>query len=209
MVVILVKDTKFNLMTDEDVANLAADGNSSAIDYLLDKYRNLVLIIARSYFLIGADRDDITQEGMIGLFKAIRDYKNDNEASFSTFAHMCIKRQILSAIKTATRKKHMPLNTYISLNNTTYDDEQETTLLNVIIDKEKLSPEDIIIDKEAHETILKGIIAILSEYENTVLEKYLKGMSYTDIATELNKSEKSIDNALQRIKKKIEKHFKE
>ena len=108
MVVILVKDTKFNLMTDEDVANLAADGNSSAIDYLLDKYRNLVLIIARSYFLIGADRDDITQEGMIGLFKAIRDYKNDNEASFSTFAHMCIKRQILSAIKTATRKKHMP-----------------------------------------------------------------------------------------------------
>lgn len=208
MVVILMSNAQFHTMTDEELATLASAGNNEAIDFLLDKYRNLVLIIARSYFLIGADRDDITQEGMIGLFKAIRDYKEDNEASFSTFAHMCIKRQILSAIKTATRKKHLPLNTYISLNNTTYDDEQETTLLNVIIDKEKLSPEDIIIDKEAHEAILDSIKAILSEYETTVLEKYLKGMSYTDIAAELGKTEKSIDNALQRIKKKIEKHFK-
>jgi RNA polymerase sporulation-specific sigma factor len=208
MVVIMLNNKNFDTMTDEDIAVLASVGNNSAIDYLLDKYRNLVLIIARSYFLIGADRDDITQEGMIGLFKAIRDYKTDNDTSFSTFAHMCIKRQILSAIKTATRKKHLPLNTYISLNNTTYDDEQETTLLNVIIDKEKLSPEDIIIDKEAHDSILKSITEILSEYETTVLDKYLKGMCYTDIAAKLGKSEKSIDNALQRIKKKIEKHFR-
>ncbi len=201
-------NTNFEIMTDEEVAILASEGNSLAIDYLLDKYRSLVLVITRSYFLIGADRDDITQEGMIGLFKAIRDFRADSEASFSTFAHMCVKRQILSAIKTATRKKHLPLNTYISLNNTTYDDEQETTLLNVIIDKEKLSPEDMIIDKETHEGILNSITAILSEYETMVLVKYLKGMSYTDIAAELQKSEKSIDNALQRIKKKIEKHFK-
>ena len=203
-----MSNTLFCTMTDEDIAELASMGNNDAIDYLLDKYRNLVLAITRSYFLIGSDRDDITQEGMIGLFKAIRDYKSDNETSFSTFAHMCIKRQILSAIKTATRKKHLPLNTYISLNNTTYDDEQETTLLNVIIDKEKLSPEDIIIDKETYENILTSITNILSDYENAVLEKYLNGMSYTDIAEKLNKSEKSIDNALQRIKKKIEKHFK-
>ena len=204
-----MNNTNFHTKTDEEVALLASDGNSAAIDYLLDKYRNLVLVITRSYFLIGADRDDITQEGMIGLFKAIRDFKSDNEASFSTFAHMCVKRQILSAIKTATRKKHLPLNSYISLNNTAYDDEQETTLLNVIIDKEELSPEDIIIDKENQENMLKSITAILSEYETTVLDKYLKGMSYVDIAAELDKSEKSIDNALQRIKKKIEKQFKQ
>ena len=198
----------FDTLSDEQTALLAADGNSAAIDYLLDKYRNFVLAITRSYFLIGADRDDIVQEGMIGLFKAIRDYNPDNDTAFSTFAHMCVKRQIISAIKSATRKKHLPLNSYISLNNTVYEDEQETTLLNVLIDKGELTPEDIVIDKEMHAGTLNTITSVLSGYEATVLEKYLQGKSYTDIATELCKTEKSIDNALQRIKKKIEKNFK-
>ena len=194
-------------MSDEDVAVLASSGNSQATDYLLAKYRNFVLAIARSYFLIGADHEDIIQEGMIGLFKAIRDYKS-GETVFSTFAHMCVKRQIISAIKAATRKKHMPLNSYVSLNKTIYDDEQETTLLNVLSDNIDMTPEEIFIDKEVFNGTKNTICAMLSSYEAIVLEKYLQGKSYVDIAGELGKTEKSIDNALQRIKKKIEKTYK-
>ena len=202
-----MKQNIFSKMSDEDVAVLASSGNSQATDYLLAKYRNFVLAIARSYFLIGADHEDIIQEGMIGLFKAIRDYKS-GETVFSTFAHMCVKRQIISAIKAATRKKHMPLNSYVSLNKTIYDDEQETTLLNVLSDNIDMTPEEIFIDKEVFNGTKNTICAMLSSYEAIVLEKYLQGKSYVDIAGELGKTEKSIDNALQRIKKKIEKTYK-
>ena len=198
----------FNSMTDEEIALLATSGNADATDFLLDKYRNFVRAIARSYFLIGADREDIIQEGMIGLFKAVRDYNADTDTAFSTFAHMCVKRQIISAIKAATRKKHLPLNSYVSLDKVIYDDDHETTLLNTLIDKFEMSPEDIVIDKEMLAGTKNTISAILSEYESIVLEKYLEGKSYTDIAVEIGKSEKSIDNALQRIKKKIEKNLK-
>lgn len=198
----------FTEMSDEDIAVLASSGDCEATDFLLSKYRNFVLAIARSYFLIGADHEDIIQEGMIGLFKAIRDYKNGNAAIFSTFAHMCIKRQIITAIKSANRKKHLPLNTYISLNKTVYDDEQETTLLNVISDSNEPNPEKIYIEKEIFAGTKSSIYSLLSPYESDVLEKYLCGKSYSDIAAELNKSEKSIDNALQRIKRKIEKTYK-
>ena len=198
----------FTEMSDEDIAVLASSGDCDATDFLLSKYRNFVLAIARSYFLIGADHEDIIQEGMIGLFKAIRDYKNGNAAIFSTFAHMCIKRQIITAIKSANRKKHLPLNTYISLNKTVYDDEQETTLLNVISDSNEPNPEKIYIEKEIFAGTKNSIYSLLSPYESDVLEKYLCGKSYSDIAVELDKTEKSIDNALQRIKRKIEKTYK-
>lgn len=198
---------KYSEMSDEDIAILASDGDNNATDFLLGKYRNLVLAIARSYFLIGADHEDIIQEGMIGLFKAIRDYRT-GDAIFSTFAHMCVKRQIITAIKSANRKKHLPLNTYISLNKTVYDDEQETTLLNVLSDVNELTPERIYIEKEVFAGTKNSIKSILSCYEAEVLEKYLSGKSYSDIALDLGKSEKSIDNALQRIKKKIEKTIK-
>ncbi len=199
-----MKNNDFSNYTDEEIAVKASKGDSDATDFLLSKYSNMVLSITRSYFLIGADYDDVIQEGMIGLFKAIRDYKK-NDTSFSTFAHMCIKRQIITAIKSATRKKHMPLNSYVSLNKTIYDDEQETTLLNLLSDNIEPSPEDILINKEGFTITRNNIFSVLSLYEKSVLEKYLQGMSYTDIAGELDKSEKSIDNALQRIKKKIEK----
>ncbi len=199
-----MKNNNFSNYTDEEIAVMASKGDSDATDFLLSKYSNMVLSITRSYFLIGADYDDVIQEGMIGLFKAIRDYKK-NDTSFSTFAHMCIKRQIITAIKSATRKKHMPLNSYVSLNKTIYDDEQETTLLNLLSDNIEPSPEDILINKEGFTITRNNIFSVLSSYEKSVLEKYLQGMSYIDIAGELDKSEKSIDNALQRIKKKIEK----
>lgn len=199
-----MKNIDFGNFTDEEIAVMASKGDSDATDYLLSKYSSLVLSITRSYFLIGADYDDVIQEGMIGLFKAIRDYKI-NDSSFSTFAHMCIKRQIITAIKSATRKKHMPLNSYVSLNKTIYDDEQETTLLNLLSDNIEPSPEDILINKEGFNVTKNNIFSVLSSYEKAVLEKYLQGMSYADIAGELNKPEKSIDNALQRIKRKIEK----
>lgn len=197
-------DINFKSMCDEEIVELASNGNDAATDFLLDKYSSLVLSISRSYFLIGADYDDVIQEGMIGLFKAIRDYKKC-DTSFSTFAHICVKRQILTAVKSASRKKHMPLNSYISLNKTIYEDEQETTLLNLLANNIEPGPEDILINKERFNITKNNIFALLSSYEKTVLEKYLQGKSYSDIASELDKTEKSIDNALQRIKKKIEK----
>lgn len=197
----------FEKMKDEEIAILASDGQENATDYLLSKYRSVVLAKARKYFLIGADKEDIIQEGMIGLFKAVRDYKTENETSFSTFANLCITRQILTAVKSATRKKHIPLNTYISLDKTINDDENETTLIETLIDEFEQSPEDIVINKEIFSKTEKIIFSILSKFETQVLMKYLEGKSYSDIATILNKSEKSIDNALQRIKKKIEKYI--
>lgn len=195
----------FSSMTDEEIAVLASAGNGEAIDYLLCKYMDFVRAKARGYFLIGADSEDIIQEGMIGLFKAVRDFKTDISPSFSAFAHLCIKRQIITAIKTATRKKHMPLNSYISLSNKVYDDDNETTLVETLIDKFEFSPEDIVINKESYKNTENKIVSLLSEYESKVLLLYLEGKPYSDIANVLGKSEKSIDNALQRIKHKIEK----
>ena len=197
----------FERMRDEDIALLASTGQENATDYLLSKYRGVVLAKARRYFLIGADKEDIIQEGMIGLFKAVRDYRIENETSFSTFANLCITRQILTAVKSATRKKHIPLNTYISLDKTINDEESETTLIETLIDEFEQSPEDIVINKEGFSKTEKIIFSVLSKFETQVLMKYLEGKSYSDIATILNKSEKSIDNALQRIKKKIEKYI--
>ena len=155
--------------------------------------------------MIGADREDIIQEGMIGLYKAIRDYRANSGTNFRTFADLCITRQIITAIKTATRQKHIPLNSYISLNKPIYDDENENALLDSLTEKHRLDPEEIMISRERYVIIEKKIMDTLSDYESDVLRQYLDGKSYVDIAAALNKSEKSIDNALQRIKKKIEK----
>ena len=192
-------------MSDEELLELLRNGNEDITDYLLEKYRNFVRAKARTYFLIGADREDVIQEGMIGLYKAIRDYKQENGSSFRTFADLCITRQIITAIKTATRQKHLPLNAYISLNKPAYDDESENTLIETFIEKRRSDPEEIMINKERFQILEERLVASLSKYENCVLKRYICGNSYTQIAAELNKSEKSIDNALQRIKKKIEK----
>ncbi len=199
------KYEEFEKMTEEDVLSLAKSGDGNAIEYVLEKYRNFVRAKSRTYFLIGADREDIIQEGMIGLYKAVRDFNPDSGANFRSFADLCITRQIITAIKTATRQKHMPLNSYISLNKPAYDEDGENTLINSVTEKHRFDPEEIMINRERFKILEESLVKTLSSYETKVLKRYLSGSSYTVIASELGKSEKSIDNALQRIKKKLEK----
>lgn len=200
---------RYTQMTDAQVAALAGEDDGLALEYLLNKYKNFVRAKARSYFLIGADREDLVQEGMIGLYKAIRDFKSEKQASFRAFAELCITRQIITAIKTATRQKHKPLNSYVSLNKPVYDEESDRTLLDVIAGAKVLNPEEIMIDKEDLARIESKIGEMLSDLEWRVLSLYLKGKSYQEIAQILGRQVKSIDNALQRVKNKIEKYLEE
>ena len=201
----MLKLCELDKMDENEILSCAKQGDSLAIDYVLDKYRNFVRAKSRTYFLIGADREDIIQEGMIGLYKAVRDYDPESGSSFRSFADLCITRQIITAIKTATRQKHIPLNSYISLNKPIYDEENENAILESVFEKTHQDPEEIMISKERFNLIEEKLSVVLSGYETNVLKSYLSGKSYSDIASELKKSEKSIDNALQRIKKKIEK----
>lgn len=176
-----------------------------AQEYLINKYKNFVKAKAKSYFLIGADKEDIYQEGMIGLYKAIRDFKADRLSSFRAFAEICVTRQIITAIKTATRQKHIPLNTYISLNKPIYDEESDRTLLDVLSGAKITDPEELVISREEVISIQNEIGEVLSELEMEVLMSYLDGKSYQEIACDLDRHAKSIDNALQRVKRKLEK----
>jgi RNA polymerase sigma-H factor len=193
-----------NIILDEELVLLASNGDNIALESLLNKYRNFVRAKARSYFLIGADREDIIQEGMIGLFKAIRDFRPDKLASFRAFAELCITRQIITAIKTATRQKHIPLNSYISLNKPIYDEESDRTLMDVLSGSKVLDPEELIICKEELDSIQEQIGEVLSGLEWEVLMSYLQGKSYQEMAVDLDREVKSIDNALQRVKRKLE-----
>ncbi len=195
----------FERMVEEDVVCIAKEGNSKAEEYLIKKYKNFVRAKARSYFLIGADKEDIIQEGMIGLFKAIRDFQVGKISSFKAFAELCITRQIITAIKTATRQKHIPLNSYVSLNKPIYDEESERTLLDVLTGSKISDPEELIISKEEVNSIESKIGEVLSDLECQVLTYYLQGKSYQEIAEDLDRHVKSIDNALQRVKRKLEK----
>ncbi len=195
--------------TDEEIVALCQAGDSVATEYLLGRYKNFVRSKARSYFLIGADHEDIVQEGMIGLYKAIRDYRLDKLSSFRAFAELCITRQIITAIKTATRQKHIPLNSYVSLNKPLYDEESDRTLLDVIIEGRATNPEDLIISQEDLKNIHHKIGEVLSPLEQEVLNAYLDGKSYQEIAENLDRHVKSIDNALQRVKRKLEKYLED
>lgn len=197
----------FNDMTDEEVVCEAVNGDHEALEYLINKYKNFVKSKARSYFLIGADREDIIQEGMIGLYKAIRDFNPDKLSSFRAFAELCITRQIITAIKTATRQKHIPLNSYISLNKPLYDEDSDRTLLDILSGVKISDPEELIISREEFEDIEGKMGEILSKLEWQVLMAYLGGKSYQEIAKELKRHVKSIDNALQRVKRKLEKYL--
>lgn len=190
---------------DEEIVTMIREGDERALNYLLCKYENFVKAKAKSFFLIGADKEDIYQEGMIGLFKAIRDYKDDKLASFKVFAELCVTRQIITAVKTATRQKHIPLNTYVSLNKPIYDEESDRTLLDIISGIKVSDPEELIIDREEMEKLEKQIEEVLSSLEMEVLNSYLDGKSYQEIASDLDRQAKSIDNALQRVKRKLEK----
>ncbi len=205
----MVTTRDFESMTDEQVVVLAQETDSPALEYLLNKYKNFVRTKARSYFLIGADHEDIVQEGMIGLYKAIRDYKAEKLSSFRAFAELCVTRQIITAIKTATRQKHIPLNSYISLNRPIYEEDSDRTLLDVITEEGISNPEEMIIDREDLSVIEGKIGQMLSDLEKEVLVRYMEGKSYVEIADEMHRHVKSIDNALQRIKRKLLKYLEE
>ena len=204
---------RFEEMTDEQVVSVAqghqGSSTDAALEYLLNKYKNFVRTKARSYFLIGADHEDIVQEGMIGLYKAIRDFREDKLSSFRAFAELCVTRQIITAIKTATRQKHIPLNSYVSLNRPIYDEDSERTLLDVITEETPSNPDEMLIDREDYYHIEGRIGEMLSPLEKEVLEKYMDGKSYVEIAQDMNRHVKSIDNALQRIKRKLLKYLEE
>lgn len=193
--------------SDDQIVDAARDGDLKAIELLMNRYKNFVRAKARTYYLIGADREDIIQEGMIGLFKAVRDYRDDKPSSFKVFAELCITRQMITAIKTATRQKHIPLNSYISLNKPMYDDESERTLMDVISTQRLTNPEDLMICREEIGNIEDRVGDILSDLELTVLTLYVNGRSYQEIAGEMDRHVKSIDNALQRVKRKLERYL--
>ena len=197
-----------NSQQDEyDIVLKASKGDKIALEYIIKKYKNFVKAKAKSYFLIGADKEDIIQEGMIGLYKAVRDFDASKTNSFKGFADICITRQIITVIKTATRQKHIPLNSYISLNKPVYDEESERTLLDIIATSIVTDPEELIISKEELKHIESKMNELLSDLELQVVEYYLNGKSYQYIADKLKRDVKSIDNALQRVKRKLEKHL--
>ncbi len=196
-------------MTDEKIVEQAHSGSDAAVEFLILKYKNFVRAKARSYFLVGADREDIIQEGMIGLYKAIRDFKAERPASFRAFAELCITRQMITAVKTATRQKHVPLNSYISLNKPVFDEESDRTLMDLLTSNAEIvsDPEELIINKETFNDIGDKMGQMLSSLEWRVLIDYINGKSYQEIARELHRHVKSIDNALQRVKRKLERYI--
>ncbi|MDN5316653.1 MAG: polymerase sporulation-specific sigma factor [Thermoanaerobacterium sp.] len=197
----------FSSMDEGDVVEEAQKGNEAALEFIIDKYYSFVKAKARSYFLVGADKEDIVQEGMIGLYKAIRDFKSDKLSSFKAFAELCITRQMITAIKTATRQKHIPLNSYVSLNKPIFEEESDRTLMDVVSNECISDPEELIINREEYVNIENKIGEMLSDLEWEVLISYLDGKSYQEIAVELRRHVKSIDNALQRVKRKLERYL--
>ena len=200
-------DPDLEFRSDEEIVMEAKNGDIIALEFLINKYKNFVKAKARSYFLIGADREDIIQEGMIGLYKAIRDFRDDKLSSFRAFAELCITRQIITAIKTATRQKHIPLNSYVSLNKPIYDEDSDRTLLDILSGTKITDPEELMINREEYNDIEFKMGEILSELEWKVLTLYLEGKSYQEIAVDLQRHVKSIDNALQRVKRKLERYL--
>ena len=192
---------------DEELILRIRDGEEKITDYIMEKYKNLVRSKAGSMYILGADREDLIQEGMIGLFKAIRDYDIGRDASFATFADLCVARQMYTAVQAAGRKKHAPLNSYVSLyaGNGSDKTEEEKKLLDSLVSRDEQNPEELLIDRENVERIEKAIESELSSFERQVLALYLTGMKYTEIARVLGKDDKSTDNALQRCRSKIRK----
>ncbi len=200
---------KFDGMTDEQIVLEVQKGDKQALSYLMNKYKELVNIKVSKYFMVGAERDDIVQEGLIGLFKAIKMFKKDKNNSFKSFANMCIERQLITAIKSSTRQKHMPLNSYLSLNASAYDNEEENgiELINTLDNKMVEDPLETVMKKEYYEQIESSMEKSLSTFEKQVLDGYVKGYSYVTIAKQLDSPVKSVDNAIQRIRKKAIKNM--
>lgn len=199
----------YSLLTDEQIAVKAQEGSGDAVDFLLEKYKNFVRSKARTYFLIGADHEDIVQEGMIGLYKAIRDYRAERHSSFRAFADLCITRQIITAIRTATRQKHIPLNSYVPLDKPIFEDGNERTLMEVVKEDAGTNPESVMISGEELDAIHDKLDSMLSDLEMKSLYGYVEGKSYQEISEKTGYHTKAIDNALQRVKKKLLKYLAE
>ena len=200
---------KFDEMTDEQIVLEVQKGDKQALSYLMNKYKELVNIKVSKYFMVGAEKEDIIQEGSIGLFKAIKTFKKDKNSSFKSFANMCIERQLITAIKSSTRQKHIPLNSYLSLNASAYDSDEENgiELINTLDNKMVEDPLETVMKKEYFEQIENSIQRSLSSFEKQVLDGYIKGYSYVTIAKQLDAPVKSVDNAIQRIRKKAVKNM--
>ena len=198
-------DSKYELMQDEEIIDKIKAGDKSALNYLMEKYKELVNMKVSKYYIIGAEKEDIVQEGMIGLYKAIKSFSEDKNTSFKSFANMCIERQLITAVKNSNRQKHIPLNSSISLNSAAYEDNDDMDKLEIVDLKAEDDPSDIIANQEYSKTIERKIKENLSEYELSVLYEYEKGHSYADIAEKLKTKVKSVDTAIQRIKKKANK----
>ena len=198
---------KYNKLSDEEIIKIIRNGDKNALDYIINKYKDIVSIKVSKYFIIGAEKDDIIQEGLIGLYKAIRSFDIEKENSFKTFANLCIERQLITAIKTSNRQKHMPLNSYLSLNMSAYEDEEADTIIDVFESNLAEDPLDTITKKEYYLSVESAIDKSLSNFEKKVLNRFAKGESYVQIAEKLNTPVKSIDNAIQRIRKKAIKNI--
>lgn len=192
---------------DEELLLKIKNGDEKALEELINNYKEIVNMKIGKYFIVGAEKEDIFQEGMIGLYKAIKSYDPDKQNSFKTFANLCIERQLITAIKTSNRQKHLPLNSYLSLNNNAYDDENNVSLIDIFNSKTIEDPLDTITKKEYYKLVEDKIEATLSDFEKEVLNSYAKGESYVKIAEKLNAPVKSIDNAIQRIRKKAAKNI--
>ena len=200
---------KYSNLNDEEIISQIKQGNQEALGYLLEKYKNLVNIKVSKYFMAGAEKEDIVQEGMIGLFKAIKDFKPDKQNSFKSFANICIERQLITAIKTSNRQKHIPLNSYLSLNTAAYENNEDDSveLIDTFYNKEVEDPLETIMKKEYYTEVENAVNKNLSKFEKQVLDQFLKGDSYVKIAEKLDSPVKSVDNAIQRIRKKAIKNM--
>lgn len=201
-------NNNYNNMSDEELLEAIKKDDTQALDFLICKYKDLVNSKVNKYFIIGAEKEDIIQEGLIGLYKAIKDYKPDKQNSFKSFANLCIERQLITAIKSSNRRKHMPLNSYLSLNMTAYENEDgnnETQVMDVLETNIIEDPLDTITKKEYMSNVENVIDNSLSEFEKKVLNRYIQGESYVKIAEKLDAPVKSVDNAIQRIRKKTAK----
>ncbi len=205
--VIYSLEKNYDSMSDEELISLIKSDDKYALDFIIEKYKSLVNMKVGKYFIIGAEKEDIVQEGMIGLFKAIQSFNGEKQNSFKTFANMCIERQLITAIKTSNRQKHIPLNSYLSLNSSAYEDEDDTSVMDIFDSHTTEDPLDTITKKEYYKRIEDAIDQNLSDFEKKVLAKFIKGESYVNIAAELDTPVKSIDNAIQRIRKKAIKNI--
>lgn len=194
----------FRLLRDEEVLLMIEQGNSFALEFLIYKYKHLVRTRSQTYFLMGGEREDIIQEGLIGLYNAIRNFNAEKISSFRQFADLCITRQIITAIKAATRQKHIPLNSYVSLDKPIYDEESGWTLIDIVAESNAIDPQKRLINLEKIVHLKLHLLESLSEFERRVLYLYIDGYTYQEISEELNRHVKSIDNAMQRIKRKLE-----